>query len=63
LCWLPLLEEYGEAFQYDSSRIDIDSLKIQEETEEASTLFKILENLSTSNIKILTPMKTVFIFK
>jgi hypothetical protein len=50
LCWLLLLEEYGVTFDYlpgskqknvvaDAlSRFDIDSLKIQEETEEALTL-------------------------
>jgi hypothetical protein len=34
LRWLLLLEEYGIRFEYPS-RLDIDSLNIQEETEEA----------------------------
>jgi hypothetical protein len=50
LCWLLLLEEYGVTFEYlpgkknvvtvvdTLSRLDIDRLKIQEETEEVLTL-------------------------
>jgi hypothetical protein len=46
ICWLLLLEEYGVTFEHcsgkkqnnvvadDVSRLDIDSLKIQEETAE-----------------------------
>jgi hypothetical protein len=49
-CWLLLLEEYGVTFEYlpgkknvgavadTLSRLDIDSLNIQEESEEALTL-------------------------
>jgi hypothetical protein len=60
-CWLLLLEEYGETFEYlqgkkntetvaDAlSRLDIDSLKIQEE--EVLTLLSGSENNSISNIK------------
>jgi hypothetical protein len=60
-CWLLLLEEYGVTFEYlpgkqqkndvaDAlSRLDIDSLKIQEE--EVLTLLSGSENNSISNIK------------
>jgi hypothetical protein len=59
--WLLLLEEYGVTFEYlpgkknvytvaDAlSRLDIDSLKIQEE--EVLTLLSGSENKSISNIK------------
>jgi hypothetical protein len=57
--WLLLLEEYGVTFEYlpgkknvvadDSSRLDIDSLKIQEE--EVLTLLSGSENNSIRNIK------------
>jgi hypothetical protein len=63
-CWLLLLEEYGVSFEYlpgkknvisvaDAlSRLDIDSLKIQEEeTKEVLTLLSGSENNSISNIK------------
>jgi hypothetical protein len=72
-CWLILLEEYGVTFEYlrgkknvavvvDSlSRLDIDSLKIQEE--EVLTLLSGSENSSISNIKLTIPMHTVLIFK
>jgi hypothetical protein len=68
-CWLLLLEEYRVTFEYlpgkknvvtDSlSRLDIDSLKIQEE--EVLTLLSGSENNSISNIKF--PMHTALIFK
>jgi hypothetical protein len=46
----------------DLSRLDIDSLKIQEEEEkEVSTLLSGSENSSISNIKL--PIHTVLIFK
>jgi hypothetical protein len=60
-CWLLLLEEYGVTFEYllgkknvavvaDAlSRLDIDSLKIQEQ--ESFTLLSGSENNSISNIK------------
>jgi hypothetical protein len=60
-CWLLLLEEYGVTFDYlpekrqknvvaDAlSRLDIDSLKIQEK--EALILLSRSENNSISNIK------------
>jgi hypothetical protein len=60
-CWLLLLEEYGVTFEYlpgkknvadleDAlSRLDIDSLKIQEE--EVLTLLSGSENNTISNIK------------
>jgi hypothetical protein len=57
--WLLLLEEYGVTFEYlpgkknvvanALSRLDIDSLKIQEE--EVLTLLSGSENNSLSNIK------------
>jgi hypothetical protein len=66
---LLLLEEYGVTFEYlprkkndvaDAlSRLDIDSLKIQEE--EVSTLLSGSENNSISNIEL--PMHTALIFK
>jgi hypothetical protein len=71
--WLLLLEEYGVTFDYlpgkvhtnvvvDAlSRLDIDSLKIQEE--EVLTLLSGSENNSISNIKSSTPMHTALIFK
>jgi hypothetical protein len=73
ICWLLLLEEYGVTFEYlpgkknvgtDAnalSRLDIDSLKIQEE--EVLTLLSLSgsENNSISNIKF--PMHTSLIFK
>jgi hypothetical protein len=70
-CWLLLLEEYGVTFEYlpgkknvgtlaDAlSRLDIDSLKIQEE--EMSTLISGSDNNSISNIE--SPMHTALIFK
>jgi hypothetical protein len=70
-CWLLLLEQYGVTFEYlpekkqtnvvaDAlSRIDIYSLKIQEE--EVLTLLSGSENNSISNIKF--PMHTNLIFK
>jgi hypothetical protein len=72
-CWLLLLEEYGVTFEYlpgkkqknvvaDAlSRLDIDSLKIQEE--EVLTLLSGSENNSISNIKLISPMINVLIFK
>jgi hypothetical protein len=72
-CWLLLLEEYGLTFEYlprkknvvaDAlSRLDIYSLKIQEETEEVLTLLSESENSSISNIKSTIPMHTALIFK
>jgi hypothetical protein len=69
LRWLLLLKEYGVTFEYlpgkknvvaDAlSRLDIDSLKIQEE--EVLTLLSGSENNSISNIKF--PMHTALIFK
>jgi hypothetical protein len=64
LRWLLLLEEYGVTFEYISgkkqknmgtvadalSRLDIDSLKIQEE--EILTLLSGSENNSISNIEL-----------
>jgi hypothetical protein len=74
-CWLLLLEEYGVTFEYlpwkkqknvasvaDAlSRLDIDSLKIQEE--EVLTLVSGSENNSISNIELTIPMHTALIFK
>jgi hypothetical protein len=75
--WLLLLEEYGVIFEYlpgkkqknvdyvaDAlSRLDIDSLKIQEEAQEVLTLLSGSENNSISNIKLTIPMPTALIFK
>jgi hypothetical protein len=68
-----LLEEYGVTFEYlqgkknvvaiTLSRLDIDRLKIQEETEEALTLLSGSENSSISSIKLSIPMHTTLIFK
>jgi hypothetical protein len=70
-CWLLLLEEYRVTFEYlpgkknvvadTLSRLDIDSLKIQEE--EVLTLHSGSENNSISNIKSTIPMHTALIFK
>jgi hypothetical protein len=75
-CWLLLLEEYGEKFEYLPEKIQkndnvsdalschyIDSLKIQEEAEEVLTLFSESENNSITNIKSTIPMHTALIFK
>jgi hypothetical protein len=45
------------------SRLDIDSLKIQEETQKLLTLLSGSENNSISNIKCTIPMHTALIFK
>jgi hypothetical protein len=45
------------------SHLDIDSLKIEEETEEALTLLSGSENSSISNIKLTIPIHTALIFK
>jgi hypothetical protein len=44
------------------SRLDIDSLKIQENKEESSTLLSGSENNSIINFKLTTPMHTALIF-
>jgi hypothetical protein len=76
-CWLLLLEEYGVTFEYlpgieqknvvalaDAlSRLDIDSLKIQDRKEEVLTLLSGSESNSISNFKLTTPMHTALIFK
>jgi hypothetical protein len=69
--WLLLLEEYGVTFEYlprkknvvvnALSRLDIDSLKIQEE--EVLTILSVSENNSISNIKLMILLHTAFIFK
>jgi hypothetical protein len=71
LRWLLLFEEYGVTPEYlpgkknvvtDAlSRLDIDSLKIQEE--ELSTLLSGSENNSISNIKLTILFHTALIFK
>jgi hypothetical protein len=77
-CWLLLLEEYGVTFEYLPGkkqknvadvadtlfRLDIDSLKIQEEEEEEMlTLLSGSENNSISNITLTIPMHIALIFK
>jgi hypothetical protein len=63
-CWLVLFEEFGVSFDHLPgnkqknvgivadvlSRLDIDSLKIQEEEEEVATILSGSENISISNI-------------
>jgi hypothetical protein len=71
LRWLLLLKEYEVTFEYLSgkknyvvdtlSRLDIDSLKIQEE--EVLALLSGSENNSISNIKLTIRMHTALIFK
>jgi hypothetical protein len=75
LRWLLRLEEYGVTFEYvpgktqknvavvaDAlSRLEIDSLKIQEE--EVLTLLSGSENNSISSINLIIPMHTALIFK
>jgi hypothetical protein len=74
-CWLLLLGEYGVTFEYlpgkknvltitnALSRLDIDSLQIQENKEEALTILSKSENNNISNIKSTIPMHTALIFK
>jgi hypothetical protein len=47
----------------DLSRLDIDSLKIQDNKEEALTLLSGSESSSISNTKLMIPMHTALIFK
>jgi hypothetical protein len=73
LRWLLLLEEYGVKIEYLSgkrqknvvadalSRLDINSLKIQDK--EVLTLLSASENNNISNIKLMIPMYTALIFK
>jgi hypothetical protein len=73
ICWILLLEEYGVIFEYLPgkknvctvvdvlSRLDIDSLKIQEE--EVLTLLSGSENNIISNINLIIPIHTALIFK
>jgi hypothetical protein len=75
LRWLLLLEEYGMTFEYLPEKkivstvgdalscLEIDSLKIQEGTEEVLTLLSRSENNSISIIKLTIPMQTALIFK
>jgi hypothetical protein len=70
-CWLLLLEEYGVTFEYlpgkknvvvDAlSRLDIDSMNIQDE--EVLTLLSGSENSNISNTKLTIPIHTALIFK
>jgi hypothetical protein len=72
-CCLLLLEEYEVTFEYlpgkesvvvdPLSRIDIDSLKIQDNKEEVLTFLLGSENNIINNIKLRIPMHTALIFK
>jgi hypothetical protein len=69
--WLLLLEEYGAKFEYlpgkknvvtdTSSRLEIDSLKIQEEV--VLTPLSESENNSSTYFKLTNPMHTALILK
>jgi hypothetical protein len=71
LCWILLLEEYGVTFEYlprskqknvvaDAlSRLCIDSLNIQEESQRLLTILSVSENNSISNIKLTTPIRNL----
>jgi hypothetical protein len=77
LCWILLLEKYGVIFEYlpemilknmasiadTLSSLDINILKIQEETQEEFTIISWSEKISNSNIKSSTPMHNSLIFK
>jgi hypothetical protein len=70
-----LLEEYEVTFEYIPgkkiffvagdvlSRIDIDSLEIQEKSKEELTILSGSENKSISNIKSTIPIQNASIFK
>jgi hypothetical protein len=76
-CWPYTPWRYGVTFEYLSgkkkknvatiadalSRLDMDSLKIQEESQEVLTLLSASESNRISNIKWPTPMHTALIFK
>jgi hypothetical protein len=72
---LLLLEEYGVTFEYSPGKInvvtvagtlsclDIDSPKIQDNTEEVLILLSGSENNNISNIKLTILIHTALIFK
>jgi hypothetical protein len=74
-CWLLILEEYGVTFEYLPGnkkvdlvadalpRLDIDSLKIQEETQEVLTLISGSENNWIINVKYTMPIYSTIIIK
>jgi hypothetical protein len=71
-CWLLLLEEYGVTFEYlprktnvgtvadDLFRLDMNRLRIQEETKGAITLLSGSESNSISNIKSTIHIALIF---
>jgi hypothetical protein len=66
-CYIPIDHKLRLSSQHRAadalSRLDIDSLKMQEDIEEVLTLLSGSENNSISNIKLIFPLHTLWIFK